>query len=78
MSAPVPCPYLSEGEGELIQDCALIEELATVAVVVVLVHTLPHVLGQIVVPHVLVHLVQLGGWEGHRREVTEVFRCFPL
>lgn len=72
-SAPVPCPYLSEGEGELIQDCALVEELATVPVVVVLMHALPHVLGQIVVPHVLVHLVQLDGrGKRHRREATEV------
>lgn len=68
------CLYLSEGEGKLVQDGALVEELATVAVVVVLVHTLPHVLGQLVVPHVLVHLVQL--WEGqtthiHGRDATE-------
>lgn len=56
----MPFLYLSEGEGELVQDGALVEELATIAVVVVLVHTLPHVLGQLVVPHVLVHLVQLG------------------
>ena len=54
-------PYLSEREGELIQDGVLVEEQSIVAVVVVLVHSLPHVFGQLAVSHVLVHLVELGG-----------------
>lgn len=54
-----------------------------VAVVVVLVDTLPHFLGQLAVPHVFIHLVQLVGWEeqGQRtqRDIKEAFvGTFPL
>lgn len=53
-------PHLLERVVEFAQDVVLVEDLALVAVLIVVVDLLPHVCRKLVEGHVLLHLLVLG------------------